>query len=60
MDDMQTLLNEELTEIDLWLKANKLSLNIKKMHYMLFKNRGATEKDICLKIGNEPIDCNLT
>ena len=73
LDDMQTLLNEELTEIDLWLKANKLSLNIKKTHYMLFKNRGATEKDICLKIENEPItqvkktkflgviiDCNLT
>ena len=37
LDDMQTLLNEELTEIDLWLKANKLSLNIKKTHYMLLK-----------------------
>ena len=73
LDDMQTLLNEELTEIDLWLKANKLSLNIKKTHYMLFKNHGVTEKDICIKIENEPvtqvkktkflgviIDCNLT
>ena len=73
LDDMQKLMNEELTETALWLKANKLSLNIKKTHYMLFKNRGVTEKDMCLKIDNEAvtqvkktkflgviIDCNLT
>ena len=73
LDYMQELMNEELTEIALWLKANKLSLNVKKTHYMLFKNRGVTEKDMCLKIHNEAvtqvkktkflgvtIDCNLT
>ena len=73
LDDMEKLMNEEFTEIALWLKANKLSLNIKKTHYMLLKNRGVTEKDMCLKIDNEAvtqvkttkflgviIDCNLT
>ena len=55
LDNMQILLNEELTEIGIWLKANKLSLNIKTIHYMLFENRGVTEKDICLKIENEPV-----
>ena len=70
---MHKLMNDELTEIALWLKANKSSLNIKKTHYMLFKNRGVTEKDMCLIIDNEGvtqvkktkclgviIDCNLT
>ena len=31
--------NEELEDISLWLKVNKLSLNIKKTHYMLFTTR---------------------
>ena len=70
---VQKLMNEKLTEIALWLKANKLSPNIKKTHYIVFKNRGVTEKDMCLKIDNEAviqvknnkflgviIDCNLT
>ena len=70
---MQKLMNEELTEIALWLKANKLSLNIKKTNYILSKNRGVTKKYMCLKIDNEAvtqvkktkflgviIDCNLT
>ena len=55
LDDMEKLMNEDLIEIALWLKANKLSLNIKKTHYMLFKNRGVTEKDMCLKIDNEAV-----
>ena len=29
-------LNEELCKIDKWLQANKLTLNIRKTHYMLF------------------------
>ena len=54
-------------------KSKQIITEYKKTHYMLFKNCGATEKDICLKIENEPItqvkktkfleviiDCNLT
>ena len=29
-------LNEELCKVDKWLQANKLTLNIRKTHYMLF------------------------
>ena len=29
-------LNEELCNVDKWLQANKLTLNIRKTHYMLF------------------------
>ena len=66
-------MNEELTEIVLWLKIKKIALAIKKTHYMLFKNRVVAEKDMCFKLYNGAvtqvkktkflgiiIDCNLT
>ena len=40
--DLKTLertTNNELSNISLWLKVNKLSLNIKKTHYMIFCRR---------------------
>jgi len=39
MTDLITKINEELSNISIWLKLNKLSLNIKKTHYMLFHVR---------------------
>ena len=33
---MQNTLNDELNEIATWLKVNKLSLNVKKTHSMIF------------------------
>ena len=44
-DVMQNTLNDELNEISTWLKVNKLSLNVKKTHYMIF-----TRKKMCKKI----------
>ena len=32
-------INNELSQISLWLKSNKLSLNIKKTHFMLFHRK---------------------
>ena len=37
IDDMISKINVELNELVTWLKANKLSLNIKKTHFMIFK-----------------------
>ena len=40
--DVKTLennINNELSQISLWLKFNKLSLNITKTHYMVFTSR---------------------
>ena len=34
-------LNTEMMKISSWLKANKLSLNINKTQYMLFKGKRA-------------------
>ena len=40
LEDMVNSLNHELHDISLWLKVNKLSLNIKKTHYMVFTSTG--------------------
>ena len=32
------MLNEELTKIDSWMRSNKLSVNIKKTNYVVFKS----------------------
>ena len=36
----------------MWLKSNKLSINVKKIHFMLFQNDG----DIKIEIDDEEID----
>jgi len=39
LDDLITNVNSELCNISMWFKSNKLSLNIGKTNYMIFKNR---------------------
>ena len=49
-------LNEILANISEWLKVNKLSLNVKKTHYMIFSNKKAKERpSIQLKIDGETL-----
>jgi hypothetical protein len=36
---MMNVLNTELLKLSEWFKANKLSINIKKSNYMIFKPR---------------------
>ena len=40
-----SILNEELNKINIWLKANKLTLNLDKSHYMVFY-RGKRKIDL--------------
>ena len=35
-NNITTILNKELIKIDTWLQANKLTVNTKKTHYMIF------------------------
>ena len=51
LEDMVNSLNHELHDISLWLKVNKLSLNIKKTHYMVFTS---TRKNI-----TDPLDISI-
>ena len=39
-------MNKELLNISNWLKANKLSLNVKKTHYMVFTRKRHIDTDI--------------
>ena len=52
---METL-NTELKEISLWLKANKLSLNIKKTHFMIFSSKNKPHPDMNINIDGEIIN----
>ena len=51
---LETLVNKQLSHLATWLKANKLSLNVKKTHYMVFSNKRIPAK-IDLMINNERI-----
>ena len=43
---IQGTVNKELLNISNWLKANKLSLNVKKTHYMVFTRKRHIDTDI--------------
>ena len=46
-DGIIDVLNVELTKLDTWLSANKLTINVKKTHYMIFhRSRIKSTKDV--------------
>ena len=49
-------LNSELSKISIWLRANKLSLNIGKTHFMLFSNKKRRHCDLNIKIDKTKIE----
>ena len=54
---MQQTMNQELEKISIWLKVNKLSLNISKTHFIFFKGKKRlNEEPLILKIDGCPID----
>ena len=56
LTEMAYSLNKELLEISLWLKINKLSLNVNKTHYMLFTKKRKDIPCISINIDGQPID----
>ena len=50
VNSMMTSLNSELAKLTDWLKANKLSVNVSKTHYMVFhrSRRKLDKEDILL------------
>ena len=55
-DNKELVLNNELQRVHSWLNANKLSLNVKKTKYMLFRKHKSTEiRELYLRIGNDAI-----
>ena len=53
---MESEINKELNDISLWLKVNKLSLNIGKTHYMVFHSKNKCSVDMNIKIDNNIIN----
>ena len=48
--DLESQVNSELENIDLWLKANKLSLNVTKTEFMIISSRQKLQSlraDVC-------------
>jgi len=54
--EMTVIFNEELAKLTTWLAVNKLSLNIDKTNYMIFKGkRKGKAPDLNIKIGDKPV-----
>ena len=49
------LLNEELEKCDIWIKANKLTLNLKKTHFMIFHRSRIKCEGVQITIRNETL-----
>ena len=56
IQDMCHRLNEDLVKMQEWLCCNKLSLNVLKIHYMLFTPRNKIVNDVNIMIHNEKIE----
>ena len=55
-DNKELVLNNELQRVHSWLKANRLSLNVKKTKYMLFrKQKRSGTRELNLRISNDAI-----
>ncbi len=54
--NLQTCINDELDKINVWLKLNKLSLNIKKTKYMIFHTINKRIPNFEIKIEGDIIE----
>ena len=53
---LENVLNNELLNIDVWLRCNKLSVNIKKTNYATFSpSQGKLNHSFSLSFGGQPL-----
>ena len=52
---MEYQINDELCKISSWLKVNKLPLNIKKTHYIVFSRKRKAVPAVSIKIDGESV-----
>ena len=58
---LESALNEELKKVDVWMKSNKLSVNIEKTNYIIFKsNRKTVATNFSLCFGNKLLEQKKT
>ena len=62
LDQLQSVVNKELKKVKMWLDVNKLSLNIDKTNFIIFKSpQHSSPENVSIKIGKLPIKqtCNV-
>jgi len=53
---IQETLNSEISKLNAWLSANRLSLNVSKTHFLIYKPKNKIENfNISINIANSPI-----
>ena len=59
LENFNSILNTELEIVSQWLIANKLSINLKKTKYVIFRSRQKTidHLNFSVKINSKPIEC---
>ena len=58
---IESVTNEELKKVDVWMKSNKLSVNIEKTNYIIFKsNRTTVATNFSLCFGNKLLEQKKT
>jgi len=57
-DELEETINKELRNVDIWIRCNKLFLNINKTNYIVFhSNKNQMDnKHVCLKINEQIIE----
>lgn len=62
LQQMASVINTELSSVCLWLRTNKLSINVSKTHYIHFTlNRNTRNTPLNINIDNQPItNCSHT
>ena len=53
---LEKQINNELRQVSLWLKVNKLSLNVSKTHYIVFTRKSNTVTSVDIRIENQAIN----
>ena len=49
---LSTIINEELNKLSIWLASNKLTLNIEKLHYVIFHRARRKQSNINMTLSN--------
>ena len=58
LEELEVLINEELAHVQEWLTLNKLTLNVKKSNFIIFRSHKRKLKHhLSLKLNNELLQC---
>ena len=57
LEDISTVLSNELEKISVWFSLNKLSLNVSKTNYMIFSNKKLDSNKACIYFDKNHIIC---